>query len=97
MTATDKFHFSYDFFLISQSTKQGTVAPTSYNVIFDTNGLTPDQMQILTYKQTHLYFNWSGCIRVPAVVKYAHKLAFLVGQHLHSPPSNQFGNALFFL
>ena len=29
----------YDFFLISQSVRQGTVNPTSYNVIEDNSGL----------------------------------------------------------
>ena len=28
----------YDFFLVSQSVRQGTVNPTSYNVIKDTSG-----------------------------------------------------------
>jgi len=87
----------YDFFLISQSVRQGTVSPTSYNVIHDTNGLPPDKMQIITYKQAHLYYNWSGTTRVPAVVQYAHKLAFLVGQFLHQEPNTKFGNQLYFL
>lgn len=69
----------YDFFLVSQSVRQGTVAPTSYNVISDNMGLGPDKLQMLTYKQTHLYYNWSGTTRVPAVCQYAHKLAALVG------------------
>ena len=50
--------FRYDFFLVSQSVRQGTVSPTSYNVIFDESGLKPDHLQMLTYKLTHLYFNW---------------------------------------
>jgi len=87
----------YDFYLVSQSVRQGTVSPTSYNVIHDTNGLPANQMQILTYKQTHLYYNWSGTVRVPAVVQYAHKLAFLVGQHLHQEPNTGFENKLYFL
>jgi aubergine len=87
----------YDFFLVSQSVRQGTVAPTSYNIIHDTSGLTPDRMQMLTYKYCHLYYNWSGCTRVPAVVQYAHKLAFLVGEHLHQPPSQGWNNQLYFL
>jgi aubergine-like protein len=53
----------YDFYLISQSVRQGTVSPTSYNVIADTFGLTSDRLQILTYKLTHLYYNWSGTTR----------------------------------
>merc|ERR1712179_95639 len=47
----------YDFFIISQSVRQGTVNPTSYNVIEDNSGLKPNHMQMLTYKLTHLYYN----------------------------------------
>uniref|UniRef100_A0A1A9ZKR2 Piwi domain-containing protein n=1 Tax=Glossina pallidipes TaxID=7398 RepID=A0A1A9ZKR2_GLOPL len=47
----------YDFFLVSQSVRQGTVSPTSYNVILDTMGFPADKIQILTYKMTHLYYN----------------------------------------
>lgn len=45
----------YDFFLISQAVRQGTVSPTSYNVIHDGMNLAADKMQLLTYKMTHLY------------------------------------------
>lgn len=48
----------YDFFVISQSVRQGTVTPTHFNVICDTSGLKPDHMQRLTYKLCHLYYNW---------------------------------------
>jgi len=51
-------HCRYDFFLVSQSVRQGTVTPTHFNVIFDTSGLKPDHMQRLTYKLCHLYYNW---------------------------------------
>jgi aubergine-like protein len=56
----------YDFFLISQFVNQGTVTPTYYVVIYDRNEMTPDRMQKLAYKTTHLYYNWFGTIRVPA-------------------------------
>ena len=72
------FLFRYDFFLVSQSVNQGTVNPTSYNVVKDTSGLLPKHIQALTYKLTHLYYNWPGTVRVPAPCQYAHKLAFLV-------------------
>lgn len=58
--------------------RQGTVNPTSYNIIKDTSGLKPKHIQMLTYKLTHLYYNWPGTVRVPAPCQYAHKLAFLV-------------------
>ena len=53
----------YDFVLVSLSVNKGTVNPTSYNVIKDTTGINPDQMQALTYKMTHLYYNWPGTVR----------------------------------
>ncbi|KAM7351597.1 piwi like RNA-mediated gene silencing protein aubergine isoform 2-T2 [Cochliomyia hominivorax] len=87
----------YDFFLVSQSVRQGTVSPTSYNVIYDNLGLSPDQIQMLTYKMTHLYYNWSGTLRVPAVCQYAHKLAFLIAESIHRAPNNLLENQLFFL
>ena len=39
--------FRYDFFVVSQSVNQGSVSPTSYNVISDNTGLNPDKMQRL--------------------------------------------------
>ena len=50
--------FRYDFFIVSQSVRQGTVTPTAYNVVMDTSGMKPDHMQRLTYKLCHLYYNW---------------------------------------
>lgn len=87
----------YDFFLVSQSVRQGTVSPTHFNVIYDTTGLKPDHMQRLAYKLCHLYYNWPGTIRVPAPCQYAHKMAFLVGQSLHRDPALALANKLFYL
>ena len=87
----------YDFFLVSQSVRQGTVNPTSYNVIKDTSGLKPNHLQKLTYKLTHLYYNWPGTVRVPAPCQYAHKLAFLVGESLHRQPGEQLEEVLYYL
>ncbi|KAK3566050.1 hypothetical protein QTP86_025034, partial [Hemibagrus guttatus] len=68
----------YDFFIVSQAVRLGSVSPTHYNVVYDSSGLKPDHMQRLTYKLCHLYYNWQGIVRVPAPCQYAHKLAFLV-------------------
>ena len=51
-------HLRYDFFIVSQCVRQGTVGPTHYNVISDSSGLKPDHLQRLTYKLCHLYYNW---------------------------------------
>ena len=58
--------FRYDFFLVSQHVRQGTVSPTQYVVAVDDSGWKPDIIQKLTYKLTHLYYNWPGTVRVPA-------------------------------
>lgn len=87
----------YDFFLVSQSVRQGTVTPVHYNVISDNSGFKPDHFQKLTYKLCHLYYNWPGTIRVPAPCQYAHKLAFLVGQSIHQEPDAQLADRLYYL
>lgn len=89
--------FRYDFFLISQSVRQGTVSPTYYNVIEDNSSWSPDNIQRLTYKLCFTYYNTSQTVRVPAPCHYAHKLAFLVSQAIHRPPSQQLENQLYFL
>ncbi|XP_068943231.1 piwi-like protein 1 [Petaurus breviceps papuanus] len=87
----------YDFFIVSQSAKEGSVTPTHYNVVFDNTDLTPDQIQCLTYKLCYMYYNWTGVIRVPAPCQYAHKLAFLVGQSIHDSPSKDLSCCLYYL
>ncbi|XP_055511474.1 piwi-like protein 1 [Leucoraja erinacea] len=87
----------YDFYIVSQSVKVGTVTPTHYNVVFDNSNLKPDYMQRLTYKLCHMYYNWPGVIRVPAPCQYAHKLAFLVGQSIHREPSLALADRLYYL
>lgn len=62
------FCYRYDFFLVSQSVRQGTVTPTHYNVIWDTTGLKPDHMQRLAYKMCHLYYNWPVSLQICYVI-----------------------------
>lgn len=87
----------YDFYLVSQHVRQGTVTPTHYVIVYDKSELKPDYMQRLSYKLTHLYYNWPGTVRVPAPCQYAHKLAYLVGQNIHNEPSHDLSDRLFFL
>lgn len=87
----------YDFYLISQSVRQGTVSPCHYHVIYDTTHIDPDRIQQLTFKLCHLYYNWPGTIRVPAPCHYAHKIAFLVGQSIHTDVARDLANTLYFL
>ncbi|KAF5284570.1 hypothetical protein FQR65_LT02396 [Abscondita terminalis] len=87
----------YDFFLVAQNVRQGTVTPTHYIVVHDTGKLRPDHVQKLAYKLCHLYYNWPGTIRVPAPCQYAHKLAYLVGEHLKKQPSIKLSDVLYYL
>ncbi|XP_043211196.1 piwi-like protein Siwi [Amphibalanus amphitrite] len=87
----------YDFYLISQKTRIGTVTPTMYNVILDETSYMPKHLQMLSYKLAHMYFNLSSTVRVPAPSHYAHRLAFLVGQSLHQQHHLDLANELFFL
>ena len=87
----------YDFFLVSQTTRHGTVSPTHFNVIHDESGLEPHKMQYFTNALHYMYFNWQGSIRVPAPCQYARKLAFLVSQNLGQEPSKLLGKRLYFL
>jgi len=87
----------YDFFLVSQHVGQGTVSPTHYIVIHDSLDLPVDAVQRLTYKLTHMYYNWPGTVRVPAPCQYAHKLAYQVGEHVHKEPSAMLEERLFYL
>nr|XP_002130577.2 piwi-like protein 2 [Ciona intestinalis] len=86
-----------DYFLVSQHVRQGTVSPTHYIVVSGHEHLKPDHMQRLSYKLTHMYYNWPGTVRVPAPCQYAHKLAYLVGQSLGQHPAPQLCNKLFYL
>jgi aubergine-like protein len=48
----------YDFFLISQTVREGTITPTMFDIILDEIGWRPTHHQCLAYKLTHLYYNW---------------------------------------
>lgn len=87
----------YDFFIIPQSVRQGTVSPCAFNVIADTTGWSPDQLQRITYKLTHMYYNWCGTVKVPAPCQYAHKLAFMMSQFIRRNPSAEMQNLLYYL
>ena len=65
--------FSYDFFLVSQHVRYGTVMPTHYIIVHDSSGWDTDKLQRLTYKLTHLYYNWTGTVRVPAPVQVSNQ------------------------
>lgn len=47
--------FSYDFYLVPQTVREGTVKPTGFNIIYNTMGLPPDRLQQLAFRFTFYY------------------------------------------
>lgn len=63
--------------------------PTRYTIIYDAIGACPSKIEHLTYKLCFTYYNVSGAIKEPSVIRYAHRLAALVGERGgkgHEPP-----------
>ena len=75
----------YDFFLVSQRVTQGTVTPVHFVVICDNANIPPDVLQKLSYKLTHMYFNWTGTVRVPAPCQVSKVHSRLRAHSLASP------------
>ena len=71
---------SYEFYLVSVAAKQGMSTPTRYAVIYDDIRASPDKIESLTYKLCWTYYNVGGAIKEPSVIRYAHRLAALVGE-----------------
>jgi len=95
-TITSKNQF--DFFLITQNVgNQGSVSPTRYHVLYNDTDLQADDIQILSFKMSYLYYNWNGTIAVPAPVQYAHKLSFLASTALGKSPGENLKDKLYFL
>jgi len=64
--------------------------PTRYTVIYDDIQASPHLIESLTYKLCFTYYNVSGAIKEPSVIRYAHRLAALVGERGgrgHEPPT----------
>ena len=66
-----------EFYLVSTQSRQGMVKPTRYTIVHDsvTDQKSLDEIEQLSYKLCHSYFNVAGSISVPAPVQYAHRLA----------------------
>ena len=70
----------YEFYLVAVGARQGMSTPTRFTVLYDSVGVSPDQIECLTYKLCHTYYNVSGAIKEPSCIRYAHRLAALVGE-----------------
>lgn len=92
---------TYDFYLVSTLTRQGVPTPAHYCVLVDEikDREGPEKIQELTFKLSFLYFNFSGAVKTPAPLKYAYRLATMVGERGNIIPHKYYDNikGLFFI
>ncbi|VDM62915.1 unnamed protein product [Angiostrongylus costaricensis] len=86
-----------EFYLVPSHVGLGTAKPVCYTVIYDDTGLSPDDHHRLAFKLCHLYYNWQGTVRVPALCQYAFKLASMMAQSVHGEVNKELRDKLFFL
>jgi aubergine-like protein len=71
---------------------KGTASPTHYTIVYndliEESQQTKDSapylefkrdVQILAFKLCFLYYNWTGAIKTPSAVRYAHTLSNFIG------------------
>jgi aubergine-like protein len=63
----------YDFYIVSQQSNRGTSVPNHYKVIYNSSELEEGILQELAFSQCFNYVNWTGSIKVPAILQYAKK------------------------
>ncbi|XP_060882041.1 piwi-like protein Siwi [Metopolophium dirhodum] len=74
-----------DFFLISHTVKSGSVSPTYYCILFNSiPQFLIDELHMITYFLTHVYYKSSHTIRVPAPCQLAYDLAYFSANTLKS-------------
>ncbi|KAK7695892.1 hypothetical protein QCA50_000531 [Cerrena zonata] len=60
-----------DFYLQSHGGLLGTSRPAHYNVLYDENNFTPDNIQSLSFALCHVYARSTRSVSIPAPVYYA--------------------------
>ncbi|OQV22304.1 Piwi-like protein 1 [Hypsibius exemplaris] len=86
-----------DFYLVSHCGRRGTVSPMYYFAVSDNTGIEFVDFQNFTFQMTHMYYNWSGTVKLPAVCQYAFKLATVMGEHSKIAPDPILNRKLWFL
>ncbi|XP_063807717.1 protein argonaute-4 [Pseudophryne corroboree] len=72
----------FDFYLCSHAGIQGTSRPSHYQVLWDDNCFTADELQLLTYQLCHTYVRCTRSVSIPAPAYYARLVAFRARYHL---------------
>jgi aubergine len=73
--------------------------PSHYSILFDEINSKPEDLMKLTHYLCYLYYNYSGPVKIPAPVKYADRLAKMIGEKGNLKPHSAFevSNGLYFI
>lgn len=73
---------SYDFYMVCAESRQGVPTPTHFSILVNEIGdqLKPEVIQKLCFKLCYTFYNWGGSVKVPAPIKYADRLANVIGE-----------------
>ncbi|TEB19963.1 Ribonuclease H-like [Perkinsus sp. BL_2016] len=87
----------YGFYLVNQHVSRGSAAPTQYVVAYDSSGFSEDAIHHLTFRLSHMYYNFPGGVRLPAPAQYAKKLAHMVATSVQADVHPRLKETLFYL
>jgi aubergine-like protein len=75
--------------LIAQHCNRGTVKPTFYRIIYSNSSLEEGILSEVIFTQCFNYMNWTGSIKIPAVMQYAKKLSIFAAQYINRENQNE--------
>jgi aubergine-like protein len=87
----------YSFFLVNQHVSRGSAAPTQYIVAYESSPFSVDALENLTFRLSHMYYNFPGGVRLPAPAQYAKKLAHMVATSVQADVHPRLKETLFYL
>ena len=87
----------YSFYLVNQHVSRGSATPTHYIVGYDSSPFSVDAIQNLTFRLSHMYYNFPGGVRLPAPAQYAKKLANMVATSVQADVHPRLRETLYYL
>nr|QZA51939.1 piwi b [Paramecium bursaria] len=88
---------NYEFILLPVYANRGSSSPSLYRVLYDGISIPIEQLQDFVYAQCYNYQNWSGPIKIPAIVKNAQRLAKFVNEVTKTDASPKLRLYLYYL
>ncbi|CAD8057992.1 unnamed protein product [Paramecium primaurelia] len=88
---------NYEFILVPVYSSRGCPRPILYRVIYDTIKIPMEQLQDFVYGQCYNYQNWTGSIKLPAIVKNCQKMIKFLVEILQTEPINKLRSSFYYL